>query len=105
MEKLNGQYWQDKDWQIWELLNGPDSDILKNWESISKKLEDIPGWQELLQHPNPDLHRITAYKLAQLGDTSGIHLIQADLYANEQATRRKARETLQRLQKEKTNIR
>ncbi len=101
LKKLNRQYDQDIDREIWKLLYGPAPDILKNWESIYKKLKDIPGLQDLLQHPNPDLQRIAAYKLAQLGDTSGVHLIQADLYAKEQATRRKARETLQRLQKEK----
>ena len=68
-----------------------------DWSMIHEKAATPDGLKKLLQHKNPIIQRSAAYELAHLGDKTGVHLIQQDLYANESATRLHARKTLTHL--------
>lgn len=72
--------------------------LFLNWAAIREKAGTVSGLKELLKHENPIIQRSAAYELAYLGDKTGIHLIQQDLYANESATRWHARNILSKLQ-------
>ena len=71
-----------------------------NITEIQKKAETVDGLKELLAHNNPHIQRAAAYDLASLGDKSGVHLIEKDFHANDNATRIHARQILVKLQSE-----
>lgn len=90
-------------WPLWNLVDNRDPDIVENWEQINKKAENISGLKKLLAHTNPDVQRAAAYELAYFGDASGVHLIQQDLTAaNDAETRMGARGALFQIQTDQT---
>ena len=64
------------------------------WVAAGAKAVTLAAVEGLLEHPNPKIQRSAAYALARLGNASGAHLIQSDLYANDVSTRWTARVTL-----------
>lgn len=69
-----------------------------NWEEIREKASTPEGLKQLYKNQNPDIKKSAAYELAYRGDSTGIHLVQEDLHANESSIRMHARETLANLQ-------
>ena len=64
------------------------------WVAAGAKAVTLADVEGLLEHPNPKIQKSAAYALARLGNASGAHLIQSDLYANDVSTRWTARVTL-----------
>ena len=71
-----------------------DRQIGVKWVVAGAKTVTLTDVEGLLKHPNPKIQRSAAYALARLGNASGAHLIQSDLYANNVHTRLRARRAL-----------
>jgi HEAT repeat protein len=71
-----------------------DRQIGVKWVAAGAKTVTLTDVEGLLKHPNPKIQKSAAYALARLGNASGAHLIQSDLYANDVSTRWTARVTL-----------
>ena len=68
-----------------------DRQIALNWIAAGAKAVTVTDVEGLLKHSDPVIQRTAAYELARLGNASGAHLIQPDLYADDAMTREKAR--------------
>ena len=62
------------------------------WVAAGAKAVTLTDVEGLLEHPNPKIQKSAAYALARLGNASGAHLIQSDLYAKDVSTRQRARD-------------
>lgn len=81
----------------WFYVNNYAPHLVSDWEAIAAKAATRTGLKTLLAHVHPMIQRAAAYELTYLGDVSGIHLITADLHANDVQTRMEARAALLRV--------
>ena len=71
-----------------------DRQIALDWLAAGANRITVADVEGLLKHSDPVIQQTAAYQLARLGNASGAHLIQPDLYADDARVREKARAAL-----------
>ena len=90
-QTLDSQYFLTWAW-FSAMIN--DRQIASNWLAASAKTVTATDVEGLLKHSDHVIQQTAAYQLTRLGNASGVHLIQPDLYADNARTRAKARAAL-----------